>query len=166
MDALRDALGDRYVLYGEWCFAKHKAFYDALPDWFIGYDVLDRPSERFLGVRARDEVLTRANVSIVARLWSGQFGKAPAFGSFTGPSRYKTSRWREALAESIALLRVPLAAIMPETDDSDWMEGVYVRVEDGSGIVGRMKAHREGYTKVLSDHWRDRPLIRNRCRSQ
>jgi hypothetical protein len=49
---------------------------------------------------------------------------------------------------------------MAETDDSDWMEGVYIRVED-SKVVGRMKLHREGYDKVRSDGWRRRPVIEN-----
>ena len=161
MHALRGALGDRFVLYGEWCFAKHKAYYDALPDWFLGYDVLDRQRGRFLGSMARDEVLTVCGVPIVMRLWSGTFGKAPAFGSFLGPSRYKTSAWRIALAEEAA--RAGVSRPMAETDDSDWGEGVYVRVEDAAGVIGRMKLHREGYGKVRSDHWKERPIIRNRC---
>ena len=35
-------LGDRYVLYGEWLYAKHTVFYDALPHYFCEFDVLDR----------------------------------------------------------------------------------------------------------------------------
>ena len=50
---------------------------------------------------------------------------------------------------------------MAETDDSDWMEGVYVRIEDKTGVIGRMKAHREGYMKV-QDHEQERQVIRNR----
>src|SRR5947209_7454359 len=30
-DALRERLGDRHVMYGEWLFAKHTVYYDALP---------------------------------------------------------------------------------------------------------------------------------------
>jgi hypothetical protein len=160
VDALRDALGCRYVLYGEWCFAKHKAYYDALPDWLLGYDVFDRERERFLGVAHRDDLLAACDVVVVSCLWSGPFGKAPAFGSFIGKSFYKTPAWRSVLAEEAK--RVGITRPMDETDDSDWMEGVYVRVEDAQGIIGRMKAHREGYAKVRNDHWRNRPLLRNR----
>src|SRR5689334_1995440 len=31
---LRPRLGDRFVLYGEWLYATHTVFYDALPHWF------------------------------------------------------------------------------------------------------------------------------------
>jgi hypothetical protein len=159
LDALRVTLGKRYVLYGEWCFAKHKAYYDVLPDWLLGYDVLDRESGRFLGAVLRDEFLIACNVTIVSRLWSGVFGKARAFGSFIGKSRYKSPEWRSVLIEEAE--RVGVAHPMSETDDSDYMEGVYVRVEDEIGVALRMKAHREGYDKVRSDHWRERPIIRN-----
>ncbi len=38
---LREALGGRYVMYGEWLYAKHTVFYDALPHYFFEFDVLD-----------------------------------------------------------------------------------------------------------------------------
>lgn len=31
---LREVLGERYVMYGEWTYAKHTIFYDALPTTF------------------------------------------------------------------------------------------------------------------------------------
>jgi len=159
LDEMRESLGERFVLYGEWCFAKNKAYYDALPDWLLGYDVLDRQAARFLGVEARDELLTRCHVRVVPRLWQGTFGKAPAFGSLIGPSRLKTVKWREALAAEGA--KAGVRDPMDETDNSDAMEGVYVRIEDAEGILGRMKVHRAGFEKVRSDHWRERPIIRN-----
>jgi hypothetical protein len=160
---LQEVLGNRFVLYGEWCFAKHKAFYDALPDWFLGYDVRDSLTGWFLNTESRDKLLRGCRVQPVARLWSGDFGKAPGFGTFIGPSRYKTVQWRVSLAEAVSKqCAVPLSAVMQETDDSDMAEGVYVRIEGDSGLIGRMKLHRHDYTKVPSDHWRSRPIIRNR----
>jgi hypothetical protein len=161
-EALEKTLTTRYVLYGEWCFAKNKSYYDILPDWFIGYDVLDRETDTFLATSARDIILIACQVSIVPRLWSGVFSKAPAFGSFLGPSHFKTKHWREVLVQEAA--RACVKNPMAETDNSDWMEGVYVRVEDDSTVIGRMKLHRDGYGKVSSEHWRQLPLIRNRCK--
>lgn len=163
LEALKEVLESRYVLYGEWCFAKNKSFYDALPDWLIGYDILDRQNSRFLATTTRDILLDACDVCIVPHLWLGAFGKVPSFGSFVGPSRFKTPRWREAFAREAD--RAGVKNAMEETDNSDLMEGVYVRVEDGQSVVGRMKLHREGYTKVSNEHWRDRPLIRNIRRS-
>ena len=159
LDELRAALGWRFVLYGEWCYAKHRSYYDALPDWFVGFDVLDLETNRFLGTAARDEILVSCRAATVPRLWQGPFGKAPAFASFIGTSRFKTIKWRAALAWEAA--KAGVLNPMDETDNSDQMEGVYVRVEDASGVVGRMKAHRDGFEKVSSEHWRERPIIRN-----
>jgi|SRR6185437_9021442 len=38
---LFDAIGDRYIVYGEWLHAKHTVYYDALPHYFMEFDVLD-----------------------------------------------------------------------------------------------------------------------------
>ena len=40
-------LGKTLVLYGEWCFATHTQRHDALHDWFLAVDVLDRSTGRF-----------------------------------------------------------------------------------------------------------------------
>src|SRR5271167_4110424 len=47
-DALRRALGSRYVLYGEWLYAKHTIYYDALPHYFLEFDILDTHTDAFL----------------------------------------------------------------------------------------------------------------------
>ena len=39
---LQPVLADRYVMYGEWLYAKHTVFYDALPHHFCEFDVYDR----------------------------------------------------------------------------------------------------------------------------
>ena len=36
-DTLFDCLCDRYILFGEWCYATHSIYYNKLPDYFIGY---------------------------------------------------------------------------------------------------------------------------------
>jgi len=43
-DALWEALGTRLMIYGEWLYAKHTIRYDALPHWFVGLDVFERPA--------------------------------------------------------------------------------------------------------------------------
>lgn len=149
--ALGKVLGSKYALFGEWCRAMHRVFYDALPDWFLAYDVLDRRTGAFLPTPARDEIIQEMGLFQAPRLWTGQFGKAPAFGSLIGKTSLKTPAWREAFRSA--------AWAMPrdETrDDSDLMEGAYVRVENESGVVGRMKLHRDGFEKaaLVSDRRR------------
>jgi RNA ligase len=50
-------LGDRYVLYGEWLYAKHTVFYNALPHYFLEYDVLDLHTQQFLSTQVRRVLL-------------------------------------------------------------------------------------------------------------
>ena len=55
----RDVVGiaaDRYVLYGEWLYAKHTVFYDALPHYFLEFDILDGKSGEFLATEAPGNV--------------------------------------------------------------------------------------------------------------
>ena len=89
---LRIPLGERFMLYGEWCFAKHRAFYDALPDWFIAIDVLDTQTETFLSTPAKDALIGIMGVAQPARLYQGPLKRAPAFSSLIGPTTLKTKR--------------------------------------------------------------------------
>ena len=60
-----DVLMDEFILYGEWCYAKHSVYYDNLPDWFIGFDIFDIKKRRFLSVQQRNFMLNQMNVKIV-----------------------------------------------------------------------------------------------------
>ena len=64
-------LTDRYVLYGEWLYAKHTVFYDALPHYFCEFDVLDLSTDRFLDTPARASLLAGLPVVSVPVLRSG-----------------------------------------------------------------------------------------------
>ncbi|MEP0854434.1 RNA ligase family protein [Trichocoleus sp. DQ-U1] len=52
-----EVLGDRYILYGEWLYAKHTVFYDSLPHYFLEFDVLDVEQQQFLSTQRRKELL-------------------------------------------------------------------------------------------------------------
>jgi hypothetical protein len=54
---LRPVLGDRYVLFGEWLYAKHTVFYDALPHYFCEFDVYDRVADEYLSTIRRADLL-------------------------------------------------------------------------------------------------------------
>lgn len=38
---------DRYILYGEWVYARHSIHYTNLPDWFVAFDLYDKLEEKF-----------------------------------------------------------------------------------------------------------------------
>lgn len=162
---LRPRLGERYVLYGEWLYAKHTVFYDALPHHFLEFDVLDTRDGTFLSTPRRRELLEGIPVVPVPVLHSGPLERLEDLTSLVGPSAYRTPAWREALAESAEAVGADPRRALAETDDSDLMEGLYVKVEEGGRTVDRLKWVRPGFTNALLDsgtHWFDRPLIANR----
>ena len=93
------ALGDRYVMYGEWLYAKHTIFYDALPHYFIEFDALDKTTGEFLSTARRRELLSGLPIVSAPVLWTGQIKSARQFDSLITASRFQTPRWSAALIE-------------------------------------------------------------------
>ncbi|MCG5214841.1 RNA ligase family protein [Streptosporangium sp. KLBMP 9127] len=158
-------LGSRYVMYGEWMYAKHTVFYDALPHYFCEFDILDRQGEVFLSTARRRELLTGAPVVSVPVLHTGTIARLDGLTSLLGPSACRTAGWREALAEAAGDSGADPARVLAETDQSEEMEGLYVKVEEGGETVGRYKWVRPSFHTAVLDsgsHWLDRPIVPNR----
>jgi hypothetical protein len=162
---LREALGDRYLVYGEWLFAKHTIFYDALPHYFLEFDVLERSSGDFLSTDRRRELLGALTLVPVPVLARGRFERLEELTALVQRSRYKSERWREQLDESAREGSVDPVRVRRETDTSDLMEGLYLKIEEEGRVVGRFKFIRPGFHQAVEDsgsHWQDRPLVANR----
>jgi len=161
---LFDVLGDRYVLYGEWLYAKHTIFYDLLPHYFMEFDCLDTLDERFLSTARRRELLAGLPVNSVPVLFQNALDSAEQLTSLIGHSLYKSEAWRERL-ERLAIERgLDPERVMHETDRSDTMEGLYVKVEDECHVVGRYKYVRADFLTAVRDsgaHWLRRPIVPN-----
>ena len=161
---LRPVLTDRYVLYGEWLYAKHTVFYDALPHWFCEFDVLDTATGEFLSTPRRRELLAGTPVVSVPVLRAGEFGDLAELIALVGPSTCRTARWRDALREAAEAAGVDPDRVVAETDGADAMEGLYLKVEEGGRVVERYKWVRAGFLQALLDsgsHWADRPIVPN-----
>lgn len=162
--ALRNVLGARYVMYGEWAFAKHTIFYDALPHYFLEFDVLDRETGAFLSTPRRTALLDGAPVCPVTVLHAGAVQHEKALRDMVGASRHKSPRWRDGLAAAAEEGGVAVERAGRKTDPSDDMEGLYVKIEDDVQVLGRAKFVRHSFaTSVVESetHWLDRPIIRN-----
>src|SRR5947209_14273061 len=94
---LRPVLTDRYVMYGEWLYAKHTVFYDRLPHYFLEFDVLDAETGAFLGTEGRRAVLDGMLVVSVPVLRTGPCRDLAEVTSLVGPSLCKSPTWREGL---------------------------------------------------------------------
>lgn len=156
-EPLYEALGSRYILFGEWLYAKHRSFYDCLPGYFLTYDMYDKESEIFLSTSRRQALLKELPLPEAPILYQGRFSKVNNFGQFIGESRFKSHLWRDRLLNKAEVIGV--RAPLTHTDGSNLMEGIYVKIEDPDKVVGRFKMPRPEFEKVRdSDLW-DRGLI-------
>jgi len=165
--ALWESIADRYVLYGEWLYAKHTIFYDALPHYFFEFDLLDTETGEFLSTDRRCELLQGFPIVSVPVLWRGQARSVEHLRALVARSLYKTVAWRDKLAAEAQSRGQDLELVGRQTDDSDYSEGLYIKVESEGRVVERYKFVRASFLQAVIDsgsHWMDRPIIPNQLR--
>lgn len=136
-DQLFDALAGGLILYGEWCQAVHSMDYDALPDFFLGFDVYDRQSGRFWSTRRRDALLTQLGLHPIHRV---------ACETTTLPALV------ERLTQSASHYR------------AGHPEGFYLRRENPEWLEQRAKLVRPDFTQAIDEHWSRRGIVANRLK--
>lgn len=124
---LTETLGD-LTLFGEWCASVHTVRYEALPDWFLAFDVYDRGSSGFWAAERRDALCARLGVSVVPLLATGCFDERGLRSLVLGPSKL----------------------------GSDLMEGVVVRRDEDGWLRARAKVVRPEFLQTDERHWRSR----------
>lgn len=129
---LRALLGRSLIAFGEWCHAEHSVFYDALPDWFLLFDVYDRDAGRFWSRDRRDEFARSAGLMTVPHLASARLT----------PSSLRRLMGRSRLGSAQA-------------------EGLYLRWDDPDWLVARAKIVRPGWVMAGDGQWSG-PLKTNR----
>lgn len=128
-----DLISDRYILFGEWCYAQHSVKYDRLPDWFLGFDVYDKQTGNFLAISRRDELFREVQVENVPFIARGHFTLSE-IKSFLAKSNF----------------------------GSQPAEGVYIRYESGDWIVKRAKLVCPSFIQEIEQHWSRSALRLNR----
>ncbi len=164
-ERLYDVLGYRYVMYGEWMYAKHTIYYDLLPHYFMEFDVLDRETGKFLDTPSRHKLLQTLPVCSVPVLSTGTFKSMDEIISFLGDSHYISESHIEHLREDAGRLGLDADKVCRETDSTRTMEGIYIKVEENGEVVDRMKYVRASFLQTVEEsqsHWLDRPIIPNR----
>jgi len=158
-------LGSHFALYGEWAYAKHTIYYDALPHYFLAFAVLDSTTGTFLSTDRSRALLDGTPVAWLPSLYEGPATTLDALLALLGRSAYKTDNWRDALRDETARWGLDVEKAVAETDPTDAMEGLYVTVEEGGAVAERYKWVRHGFLQVVADsetHWLRRPVIPNR----
>ena len=119
-----DILMGRYIVFGEWCYARHSIFYNKLTDWFLGFDIYDRKRGKFLSVPERNIFFPLAGIQKVPEIQTGRF----------------------TLNE--------LAALLTESRIGETSaEGLYLRVDSDSGLERRAKLVRPEFIQSIERHW-------------
>ncbi len=163
-DALYAVLGSRYIMYGEWMYAKHTVFYDRLPHYFLEFDILDRQTGAFLDTHRRRELLRDLPVVSVPVLREGAFPDSAALTSLLVHSNYISDRHMESLRTVSESLGLDPARQLAETDNSPLMEGLYIKVEENGIVMDRMKYVRPTFYQAVElsgSHWQERPVVPN-----
>lgn len=161
---LWDALGARFILYGEWLYAKHTIFYDRLPHYFLEFDVLDTETDEFLSTARRRALLSATPVVPVPVLWEGVGSAAVDLPSLIRHSLYKSPAWRDRLRDEADAGGLRVEQTVLETDASNLAEGLYVKIEESGVVVERYKFIRPSFLTAVLDsgsHWLDRPILPN-----
>ena len=161
---LRPALGEHHVLYGEWLYAKHTIFYDALPHYFMEFDILDTRTGLFLDTARRRELLRGLPVVAVRILHEGALRSLRELRGLLGRSAFIGPDHLDQLRALCQARGLDVARAVAETDPGTEMEGLYVKVEEGGAVTARYKLIRPSFLSTVlasESHWLDRPIVPN-----
>lgn len=133
---LFEALLDRFVLFGEWCYACHSIYYNRLPDYFIAFDIYDKQAGFFMSVEKRNLFLKGSGIFCVP---------------FIGRGLYSI----EQLKNTIHISQY----------GQEIAEGLYLRIDEGEWLKQRAKFVRTSFHQSIDNHWSRTTLIRNRLKN-
>lgn len=142
---LEEMLEDRFILYGEWLYARHSIHYRALPHYFFEFDIFDKQAIQFLDLPTRLKMLEGTGIKTVPVVHRGKT-TADALWSMIGRSAFE------------AHFDNPMTG---RTDDR--MEGLYLRTESSGFVTGRAKLVRPEFVEKIkqSEHWQHQVMVPN-----
>ena len=143
--ALENLLGRRFILYGEWLYAKHSVHYRRLPHYFFEFDIYDKETTQFLDLQKRLKMLSGTGLQTVPVVHRGRIA-ADELQKLIGPSAFDS------------------AFDNPITGKTDHlMEGLYLRIESDGWVEGRAKVVRPEFVEkvIQSEHWQHQRMIPN-----
>lgn len=135
--ALCDNLQSDWIVFGEWCAARHSLDYDNLPDWFVVFDVYDRTEQKFWSCARRNALAEKLGLAVVPTLYQG----AATLPELKELLAHASSRYREGNPEGIVMRQ----------DSELWCEA-------------RAKLVRADFAQSIEEHWRSRAIEWNDVR--
>lgn len=108
-----------YSVYGEWMIQQHGMEYDALPEWFIAFDVYDWEKDHYIDPKKADNILRECGFSVIPTLLYGKLDSYETLEEFAnGPSIFTLDAKRE---------------------------GIIVKVSNGESVTTKFKMVRQGF---------------------
>jgi hypothetical protein len=142
---LEERLGTRFIMFGEWVYARHSVLYRQLTHYFFEFDIYDKDAESFLDLEQRLSLLDGAGIETVPVFHVGALKRTELEG-LIGPSRF------DSLFEN---------PVTKQTDNL--MEGLYLRTEADGVVTGRAKFVRSEFVEKVkqSTHWQRQAMVPN-----
>lgn len=142
---LEERLEERFILFGEWMYARHSIHYRQLTHYFFEFDIYDKHEEAFLSLEQRQALLEDSGIQTVPVLHTGAISRKK-LQRLIGPSCFDSQ------------FENPLTKL---TDNL--MEGLYLRTEAGSVVSGRAKFVRPEFVEKIkeSTHWQYQQMVPN-----
>jgi ATP-dependent RNA circularization protein (DNA/RNA ligase family) len=128
-----ELVGSQTSIFGEWLVARHTVAYDALPDWFVAYDIYDADAKKFLDPSLALEILETAGFATIKVIDTGIQTPTTLLAMRDGKSAYNNSE----------------------------REGIYLKSGDGQWCTGRYKMVAPWFKS--DDNWNKKPLVKNAC---
>lgn len=164
-EELYSLLGERYVMYGEWLYRKHRVYYNSLPHFFMEFDIFDRKEGVFLDTGSRKAILSGSSVVSAPVLYSGVISRREELLSLLTESRFITGEHIRELVEYARGCGMDENEVLSSTDGSRLAEGLYIKLEGGGRVTDRMKYVRPSYLQTASaDRWHAERIIPNKLK--
>jgi hypothetical protein len=142
---LEQRLENRFILFGEWVYARHSVFYRQLTHYFFEFDIYDKDRKAFLDLKHRLALLEGTGLQTVPVLHSGPLNRTD-LEELLGPSSFD-SHFENPLTKRVDNL----------------MEGMYLRTEADGVVTGRAKFVRPEFVEKVkqSIHWQHQAMVPN-----
>lgn len=144
-NVFEEMLGEQFIIYGEWTYAKHCIHYLELPHYFFEFDILDKHTEEFLTLERRLEMLEDTGIETVPVVHQGEISLGE-------------------LLDLVAPSDLGAQFEHPVTGKIDnLVEGLYLRTEDEEKVTSRAKYVRPEFIEKIkqSQHWQYEKMTPN-----
>jgi hypothetical protein len=142
---LAEVLEFRYILFGEWMYARHSVHYRQLPHYFFEFDIFDKQDAAFLSLARREALLAGSGICTVPVVHRGAVCRKE-LERLIGPSSFGSQFENPVTGRTDSL-----------------MEGLYLRTESEGVVTGRAKLVRPEFVErvKLSTHWQQQTMVPN-----